>query len=301
VAFSADKIRVAKGGLSLMFTAVEIGQSAKIWESYGLEVQSIQTDGQAPMDKAMISGDVDIALGAGTSMAFRLKGVPNIAIAMMSGPPADFVLVVNPEGSIKKVEDLKGKSVGVTSAGSLTYYFVKALAQAKGWGPDGLTPQPLGNARSSFAAMVRGDIAAMVTTPETGFDFAEQGRASVLMSFGDFIKPFVTHTILASNDMVAKHPDQVERFLQGWFKTVAYMKDPANRDACIKVVASVLKISENVAGKAFDIDVKALSDDGVFDAAGVDVIRKTLPDFGVLDSVPEAKDLYTSKFVPVKF
>ena len=53
------------------------------------------------MDKAMISGDVDIALGAGTSMAFRLKGVPNIAVAMMSGPPADFVLVVSPDGPIK--------------------------------------------------------------------------------------------------------------------------------------------------------------------------------------------------------
>lgn len=284
-----------------MFTAIEIGQAAKIWESYGLEVQSIQTDGEAPMDKAMISGDVDMALGAGTSMAFRLKGVPNIAVATMSGPPADFVLVVSPDGPVKTVEDLKGKSIGVTSAGSLTYYFVKALSQLKGWGPDGITPQPLGSARTSFAAMVRGDIAGLVTTPETGFNFAEQGRASVLLSFGDFIKPFVTHTILATNDMVAKHPEQVERFLKGWFKTVAYMKNPANRETCVKIVASVLGISESAAGKAFDIDIKALSDDGVFDLAGVDVIRKTLPDFGVLDSVPAAKDLYTDKFVPVKF
>ena len=86
-ALALDKIRVAKGGLALMFTTIEVGQAAKIWESYGLEIQAIQTDGQAPMDKAMISGDVDIALGAGTSMAFRLKGVPNIAVAAMSGPP----------------------------------------------------------------------------------------------------------------------------------------------------------------------------------------------------------------------
>jgi NitT/TauT family transport system substrate-binding protein len=300
-AFALDKIRVAKGGLALMFTVIEIGQAAKIWESYGLEIQAIQTDGQAPMDKAMISGDVDIALGAGTSMAFRLKGVPNIAVAAMSGPPADFVLVVNPDGPIKKVEDLKGKSVGVTSAGSLTYYFVKALSQEMGWGPDGITPQPLGSARASFAALTRGDIAAMVSTPETGFDYAEHGRAAVLMSFGDVIKTFLTHTILASNDMVAKHPDQVQRFLKGWFKTVAYMKDPANRDTSVKIIASTLKISESAAGKAFDIDIKALSDDGVFDVAAVDVIRNTLPSFGVLDSVPAAKDLYTDKFVPVKF
>src|SRR3954453_14147389 len=61
-ASALDQIRVAKGGLSLIFTLIDVGQMAKIWEANGLEIQSIQTDGQAPMDKAMISGDVDIAL-----------------------------------------------------------------------------------------------------------------------------------------------------------------------------------------------------------------------------------------------
>lgn len=299
-ALALDKIRVAKGGIALMFAVIEVGQMAKIWEKHGLEVQAIQTDGEAPMDKAMVAGDADIGLGAGTSMAFRLKGVPNIAVATLSGPPADFVLVVNPEGPIKKVEDLKGKPVGVTSAGSLTYYFVKSLSQEMGWGPDGIVAQPLGNSRANFAALARGDTVAMVSTPETAFGYAERGKAAVLLSFGDKIKTFVTHTILASNDMVEKKPDQLRRFLKGWFETVRYMKNPANREASVKSIAHTLSISEEVAGKAFDIDVKALSDDGAFDPKAVDVIRNTLPDFGVLDSVPAAKDLYTDKFVPVK-
>jgi ABC-type nitrate/sulfonate/bicarbonate transport system substrate-binding protein len=299
-ALALDKIRVAKGGIALMFAVVEVGQMAKIWEKNGLEVQSIQTDGEAPMDKAMVAGDVDIGLGAGTSMAFRLKGVPNIAVATLSGPPADFVLVVNPDGPIKKVEDLKGKSVGVTSAGSLTYYFVKALSEQMGWGPDGIVAQPLGNSRANFAALARGDTAAMVSTPETAYGYAERGKAAVLMSFGDKIKTFLTHTILASNEMVEKKPEQLKRFLKGWFETVKYMKNPANREASVKSIAHTLSITEDAAGKAFDIDVKALSDDGAFDAKAVDVIRNTLPSFGVLDAVPAAKDLYTDKFVPVK-
>ena len=81
------------------------------------------------------------------------------------------------------------------------------------------------------------------------------------------------------------------------------MKDPANArgDLGQRSSPGTLKISESAAGKAFDIDIKALSDDGVFDVAAVDVIRNALPSFGVLDSVPAAKDLYTDKFVPVKF
>ena len=46
LAFPADKIRVAKGGLSLMFTAIEIGQAAKIWDSYGLKFSLFRQTGR---------------------------------------------------------------------------------------------------------------------------------------------------------------------------------------------------------------------------------------------------------------
>ena len=36
-------------------------------------------------------------------------------------------------------------------------------------------------------------------------------------------------------------------------------------------------------------------------AAAIDVIRHSLKELGILPAVPDAKDLYTDKFVPVKF
>jgi len=33
----------------------------------------------------------------------------------------------------------------------------------------------------------------------------------------------------------------------------------------------------------------------------IDVIRKSLKELGILDTIPDAKSIYNDKFVPVKF
>ncbi|MDB5409736.1 MAG: nitrate/sulfonate/bicarbonate transporter substrate-binding protein [Rhodospirillales bacterium] len=299
-AVALDTLRVAKAGESLIFTSLDVGTAAKIWESVGLTIESIQMVGEAPMDKAFISGDIDMALGGGNSMGFRLKGVPNIAVAAMSGPPYDFVLSVAPNSPYKTVADLKGKPIGVTSAGSITDFLVHELSRLQGWGTDGMTALSLGATRTRLAALKNGEIAAMITTPEGGYDSEENGGSRVLLLFGEHIKDFLAHTILARQSLVDEHPEIVARFLKGWFKTVAYMKNPANRAQAVKIVAERMQISETAAGKAFDVDMKGMSLDGAFLTSEVEAIRQSLPVFGILDHVPAAKDLYTDRFVPVK-
>jgi hypothetical protein len=44
-----------------------------------------------------------------------------------------------------------------------------------------------------------------------------------------------------------------------------------------------------------------LSHDGSFSPKALEVIRVSLKDIGILEQVPEAKDLYDAGFTPVKF
>ena len=300
-ASAADKLRVAKSGVSLMFTSLDVGEDAGIWKSLDLEVTGIQMDGEAPMQKAMASGELDIALASGTSGAFKIKGVPQSPVAQMSGPPADFVVIVHPNSKYTDIKDLKGKKLGVTARGSLTDWLVHEASRLQGWGDDGIESVGISNLQARMAAMKNGDIDGMITTPETATDYAENGAAKILLYFGDHVHDFVTHSILAHNDIITKRPDVLRRFLKGWYQTVAYMKKPENREKSIEVMARVLKISKSAATIGFDADVKAMSDDGAWDMKGLDVVRKSLPGFGLLDYVPEAKELINDQFVPVKF
>ena len=41
--------------------------------------------------------------------------------------------------------------------------------------------------------------------------------------------------------------------------------------------------------------------DGAWDPVAIEVIRKSLKDLGILDSLPDARTIYNDQFVPVKF
>ncbi|HUK06409.1 MAG TPA: ABC transporter substrate-binding protein [Stellaceae bacterium] len=294
-----DRVRVAKSGLAIAFAPIEVGTEAEIWQSVGIEVESILLGGDAAVERALTAGEIDIGLGSGPSMGYRVKGVPAIAVAAAAGPPNSFKIVVRPDSTIRSDDALKGARIAVTSAGSLTDWLVRELAQQKGWGPDGIQSIPLGGQRSEMAAMKAGDVDGVVVTSGPAYDYEEHKEARVLLSFGNIVKDFHTHVLVASDALIANNPDLLRRFLKGWFETIAFMK--SHPEIGIRIAGHALNISESACAKAYPGDMAMMSDDGVFNPAAIETIRKSLPELGILDSVPDAKALYTDRFVPVKF
>jgi len=112
------------------------------------------------------------------------------------------------------------------------------------------------------------------------------------------VKDFHTLVITAADRFVAEHPDRLRRFLAGWFETVAYMK--SHHEEGVSVVTKSFGFDPQAVAKAYDVEMKMMSDDGAFSPAAMDVIRHSLVELGILDKLPEAKLLYSDQFVPVK-
>jgi ABC-type nitrate/sulfonate/bicarbonate transport system substrate-binding protein len=72
-------------------------------------------------------------------MAFMAKGAPVKAVAAMAGIPTNMAVMVSYNSSIKSVDDLKGKRIGVTTVGSLTDWIGKRIGVVKGWGREAST------------------------------------------------------------------------------------------------------------------------------------------------------------------
>src|SRR5262249_56507132 len=88
--------------------------------------------GDARRQRAAPADSIDILLGSGPAMAFIAKGAPIKGVAAMAGPPLLLAIVVRPNGP-KTVADLKGKTVSVSTTGSLTYWLVSETARRHGW------------------------------------------------------------------------------------------------------------------------------------------------------------------------
>ena len=117
-----------------------------------------------------------------------------------------------------------------------------------------------------------------------------------MVRFGKVITAYINHVITASNDMIAKRPDDVKKFLAGWFESVAYFK--THKDEAVKFTAQLLKRPEPIISRVFDEAAPMITDTGHFDPKGLAAIRQSLVDTKILPTPPDMSKLYTEKFLP---
>jgi ABC-type nitrate/sulfonate/bicarbonate transport system substrate-binding protein len=299
-ACALDLVRLGKAvPNSFAFGAAEVGIQAKIFEQEGIDLQVTSFAGDARIQQALTADGIDVAVGSGPGLGFRAKGVPAIGVAAMYGPPANLALTVGASSPIKSVADLKGKRVGVTTAGSLTDWLTRELSRQQGWGSEGIKVEALGSAQARLAAMSRGELDGLVIESATSFELEEEAKGRTLLLFGDIARNFYTHVIFATDSMIDKRPEVLRRFLRGWFKTIAFMK--ANKDFTVKSEMRTVDVRESVASRIYDTQIGSFSTDGAWNPATIDVIRNSLKELGILNTVPDARSIYNDKFVPVKF
>ena len=296
-----DVVRVGKAVYSAFaFAMVDVGNDAGIWKALNIQLDITAFRGDAQVQEGLAGGSIDIGLGSGPSMVYRTKGVPAIAVAIMAGRPLDMALVVAHDSPIKKLSDLKGKRIGVTTAGSLTDWLARQVSAGQGWGPEGVTILPLGAIEPRINALGTGQISASVHDLTEAYEIERVGKGQILTLFGDIVKDFDTHVIFASDTMVNQRTAVMQRFLKGWFQSVAYTRNPKTKAASITTIAKVMHVDESMVSKSYPAMMQMMSNDGVFTQSALDVVKKSVSDLGMYDQPLDLKNMYTSKFVPVK-
>jgi len=293
------RVRVGKAiDSSFLFSGVELGVQQGIWRSVGLDLQISTFRGDGQMQQALAAGSVDFGLGSGPGMGYATKGVPAHAVAVLADRPANMALVVSKTSRVTKIDDIKGKRIGVSTAGSLTDWLARNIAASRKWKPTDIEIVPMGEMRTRLAAMRSGELAGAVTSVEQAYEIQENGQGTVLATFAEVVPDFHTHVVFARDEKIDKDPELVRRFLKGWFSVAAYMR--THRAETVKSIAATMRLSEKVVSDAYEAEIAILSKDGQFDPKALEVIRSSLKDLGILNTMPATAALYTGKFVPVK-
>jgi ABC-type nitrate/sulfonate/bicarbonate transport system substrate-binding protein len=292
---AADKVRVGKAvPEAFSFVPPDVGMRNGIFQKNNVELELIAFAGDARMQQAAAADSIDILLGSGPAMAFIAKGSPIKGVAAMAGPPLLLAIVVKPDGP-KTVADLKGKTVSVSTAGSLTYWLVSETARRHGWGPNGINIAPMGAMPGQIAALKRGDIDGTIMDIGNAFDLEKKGEARILVRFTD-IKDFHIHVIFATDKAIASKPEIVRNFLKGWFESIAFMR--SHKADTVKVAKEVMEKDEDISGRVYDELMPMFSDTGRFDKAALATLSKSYVELKLLPSEPDMSKLYTEAFLP---
>jgi NitT/TauT family transport system substrate-binding protein len=297
---AADKIRVGNPSVqSFSFLPLRLGIARGFFTKYGIEVEEVTLNGSAKLHQAMTAGSLDIGLGSGTDLIFLVKGVPEIAVASMAGPPLLLGVVVPFDSPARTADDLKGKRIGISTVNSLTQWLMRELARQKGWDTDSLTYVTVGaELPNQVAALVTGQIDAVVSSSALGFQLAEAGRGRLLFPASDIVKDFMIHTIYASEQMARKNPDAVRRFLRGWFDAVGFMR--AHRDETVLASRERTNFSIPVEEKQYDLVMPMFSDNGRFEPRALATIQRSFVDLHLVDQEPDLTKYCTEQFLPAR-
>jgi ABC-type nitrate/sulfonate/bicarbonate transport system substrate-binding protein len=294
---AAYKVRVGKSVTQpFPFAPIEIGLEKGIWARHGLELEVSIFAGDAKLQQALVANSVDFGLGSGPSIGFLAKGVPAKAVGVIANEPLSMGLIVGSSSAIRTPGELKGAKIGVSTEGSLTYWLARELSRRMGWGSEGIKTVALGAISAQLAALKRSQVDGFVMSSSQGYLLEKHKDGRLLLEFGDYIKDFHTHVILATDDIIRKEPDQVRRFLSGWIDVIAFMA--ANKDETVRIARQVTGLDEDIERREYDEVMPMMSRDLRFSPKALDVIGDSFPELQILPKKPDMTTLFTEEFLP---
>ena len=234
------KVQVGVPAISMGNIIIYFTKDAKIFEKYGLDVDPVAVAGSGIASKALISGSVLISpIATPTVMTAVLAGSDMVILAHTM-PGVIQSLMVRPE--IKRDEDLKGKTIGVTTFGSLTDFLVKYLARQKGLNPDkDFALLQIGTDSDRFVALQQGRIQG-ATLSHPNFIFAQRAGFHVLWDFfRDVDYPW--SEIATTRTQIKQDRDLVMRYMRAQIEGIARFKQEP--ELAKKVIKKMLRLDDD--------------------------------------------------------
>lgn len=247
------KIRVTYPSPNVQFLPAFLAQTKGIYKEEGLEVELIAVRGANEGVQALVGGDVQFTTTVGPVLPAIWRGIDLKMLAQMVGMPT-FSLIVRPE--IDRLEDLKGKMIGV-SFGGMTSALVQELFKQKGIDPEkGVQYVNIPGSGPKVAALDKGIIAAALIAPPTEFK-AIRGGFKRLVFLGDVLPDFPFTGLIATSRYIRENPAIVKRMVRAIVRAVYISRD--DPEAAIGVMQSYLKMKPDEAKETYQLIRKSFS------------------------------------------
>ena len=216
-----------------------VAKEARLFEKYGLDVDLVFIGASSVVFQSMLSGAADMAGSGGPAViANVLKGGDIIQVAA-TVPRFTQSLLVKPE--VKKVENLRGKKVGISRLGTVTHFALQTALE--GYGIKDVTVLQMGGQPEALAGLMRGSIDGAIVYPPQSFQLRNQGFHE-LVTPNDLQKltEFITTGIVARRAVADKNRDTVLRMIKGTTEAIKYISQ--NEGFAKKVLSQYVHLSD---------------------------------------------------------
>ena len=229
---------------------IVVAQQAGFFKDEALNVHSVTiASGGTLMVAILTSGHADLVVsGVAAIMRAIDRGAP---VTVVSGfqNKIDFALIGSK--GVTRLEDLRGKTVGVTSAGSFSEFAVLEALKRRGFNRDkDYKLIAAGSTHLRIGALKGGKVDAIPLSSGERHTLEDEGYP-VLLEVGKVVPEIPLAVLVAAKPFAAKEPDLVARFIRALAKSMQLIK--GNRDKAIQLaVAAKLRGNPETQRRALD-------------------------------------------------
>jgi NitT/TauT family transport system substrate-binding protein len=278
----AETVKIALPVASLESLPIYIAQENGYFKKHDVDVDVITSRGGGEAMKAYISGDVNIvATGFPEVGLMRAKGVDvELFFAQTSRVP--FGMIARKDAGVKTVADLKGKTVAVTSPGSLTSNLARYFVKQAGLDPDkDVTFVSVGGGGEILGALKskRAD-AAMLFEPFVTIGI-KQGFADMLVDVPAKLDAFSSSPLSISKAFLQKSPKAAQGVFDALAEALTYLH--SNKAGTLAIAKKRFpNANDQILDAAFTRMEPYYSKNGHFTRANVDQTQKISVDLKVM-------------------
>jgi ABC-type nitrate/sulfonate/bicarbonate transport system substrate-binding protein len=215
-------------------------EDARLFEKYGLNAKVIHARGAIPV-QALVSNSVEFAFGGPSAVAAVLAGSDLVFIAA-KGNFAVMSIWVRKDSSIKSISDLKGKTLGVTRAGSATHTIARLALRSGGIADGDVKYLHHPGLPESFASLDRGLVdVSFGSPPRPGF--------KELVDLSSLKIPFLQGAIEVQRSFLQNRRDTALNFLRAYIESIKIAKEKP--EVIIGSIAKRMRVSADIVRPAY--------------------------------------------------
>lgn len=229
---------------------IAVAQQAGFFKDEGLQVHGVTiASGGTLMVAILTSGHAELVVsGVAAIMRGIERGAP---VTVVSGfqNKIDFALIGSKR--VARLDDLKGKTVGVTSAGSFSEFAVLEALKRRGFVRDkDYTLLAAGSTQLRIGALNGGKVDAIPLSSGERHTLEDEGYP-LLLEIGKAVPEIPFAVLVAARPFGAKEPETISRFIRALGKSMQLIR--SNKDRAIQLaLAAKLRGNPETQRRALD-------------------------------------------------
>jgi NitT/TauT family transport system substrate-binding protein len=269
----STKIMASYGGELGYQAPLWVAHEMKLFAKQGISSELIRIAGGSRSMATLLSNSIHVAQSAGVSTVQANLAGGDVVIVATSTNRATVGIVAQPK-TIKKPQDLVGKTVGLVGRGDMNeYFFLNALER---WGidPKSVTFLAIPGSQPRLVAVANGNIDATILAPPFTFE-AEKLHLTTLADFTTSSEPFPQSGLVVRKEYLRNNRDTVKRMLMAYAEAIHILKTDAERSTAI--MKKYMRITDDaIAKRSYDYYSKLFSQPPLTEEKGIGVVLKFL-------------------------